>query len=335
MKKLLPATALFALVFGLQTTAEAKKVKVKHGTLAPKGSPWFDGMKKTGERWKKASGGKVQLRIYAGGVAGDEGDMLRKIKIGQLHAATITSIGLSKITRSTVGLQIPMMFQSYEELDYVRGKIAPRLEKELKDNGYIVLNWGDAGWVHFFSKQKAVTPDELRKLKLFVWAGDPQAKKAWDTAGFKTVAMSSTDVLSGLQSGLVDTFATAPVYALTSQWFGLAKHMVAVKWTPLNGATIISLKTWNKIPAELQPTLMQIAVEEGDAVKARIRALGDRSIEEMAKRGLTVHKVDDATMNDWQKTAESAYPFIRAEVVPTDVFDEVKRLTEEFRKSKK
>jgi TRAP-type C4-dicarboxylate transport system substrate-binding protein len=323
-------SALFALA-GTRT-AEAQKVKL--GTLAPKGSPWFDGVKKTGERWEKASGGKVELRIYPGGVAGDEGDMLRKINIGQLHAATITMVGLSKITRTTVGLQVPMMFRSYDELDYVRERIGPRLEKELEAGGYVVLNWGDAGMVHFFTTKKAVTPDELKKLKLFVWAGDPEAKKAWDSAGFDTIPMSSTDVLAGLQTGMVEAFATAPVYALTSQWFGLAKHMVAINWTPLNGATVISKERWNEIPADLRPELMKIAKEEGAAVRDRIRTLGARSIEEMKKRGLTIHVVDAAGTAQWQKTAELAYPVIRGEVVPTDVFDEVKRLTEEFRKKK-
>lgn len=321
-----------AFVF-VSSEAEAKKVKIKHGTLAPKGSPWYDGVQKLGQRWKKASGGDVELKIYAGGVAGDEGDMVRKMRIGQLHAATVTAIGLGQITRSTVALQIPMMFRSYEELDYVRERIRPTLEKELREGGFEVLNWGDAGWVHFFSTEKAVTPDELRKTKLFVWAGDPEAEAAWRAAGFSVVPMSSTDVLSGLQTGMVQSFATAPVYALTSQWFGLAKHMTAVKWTPLSGATIISTRAWNKIPEALRPQLAAIAQEEGEAVRNEVRALGRRAIDEMKKRGLVVHEVKDQAA--WEKAAESAHPAIRGKVVPAALFDEVQRLTKEYRESKK
>ncbi len=331
-----------ALVAGLTTVAEARPVKVKHGTLAPKGSPWFNGMQKVGERWKKTSGGKVTLRIYPGGVAGDEGDMIRKMRIGQLHAATVTNIGLSRITRDSVALQIPMMFSSYEELDYVRERIAPRIEKALFDagnddpkNGVVVLQWGDAGWVHFFSKDKAVSPDDIRKTKLFVWAGDPEAEAAWRMSNFNVVPMSATDVLSGLQTGMVESFSTAPVYALTSQWFGLAKHMVAIKWAPLNGATIISRATWEKIPAELRPQLKKIAEEEGEAVKKEVRSLGQRAIDEMAKRGLTIHQVDAKTQAEWQQAAEKAYPALRGKVVSAELFDEVKRLVEEYRKSKK
>lgn len=332
-----------ALATGLvATSADAKTIKVKHGTLAPKDSPWYNGMKKVGERWEKISGGDVELKIYAGGIVGDEGDMVRKMRIGQLQAATVTNIGLSRITRDSVALQIPMMFQSYEELDHVRERIAPRIEKALFDagnedpkNGVVVLNWGDAGWVHFFSKEKAVTPDDFRKTKLFVWTGDPEAEAAWKKANFNVVPMSATDVLSGLQTGMIESFSTAPVYALTSQWFGLAKHMVAIKWAPLNGATIISRATWETIPADLRPKLLKIAQEEGDAVKAEIRALGERSIDEMKKRGLTIHQVDAKTQAEWQAAAEMAYPAIRGSVVPAPLFDEVKRLVEEYRTTKK
>ncbi|MCB9645074.1 MAG: TRAP transporter substrate-binding protein DctP [Deltaproteobacteria bacterium] len=323
------AAALVATVPG---EALAKKtVKIKHGTLAPEGSPWFNAMRRLGDGWKKASDGQVELKIYPGGVAGDETDMLRKIKIGQLQSATLTSIGLSRISRSTVALQIPMMFRSYEELDYVRAKIAPRLEKEMADAGFVVLNWGDAGWVHFFSKDAASTPDDFRKLKMFMWAGDPEAEKAWRAAGFQPVPMSATDVMSGLQAGLIDWFGTTPLYALTSQWFGLAKHMVAVRWTPLNGATIISKDAWEKIPAELRPQLAKIAFDEGEKVKAEVRALGDKSIQAMKDRGLDVVASTPELEAQWQKAAEMGYDVIRGEIVPTDLFDEVKRLTAEYR----
>lgn len=329
----LPLAGLALALSLAPVTAEAgRKVKIKHGTLAPKGSPWFSAMERLASRWKKASKGQVRVRIYPGGVAGDEGDMLRKMRIGQMHSATLTGIGLARISRSTMALQLPMMFRSYEELDYVRGKIGPRLEKELADAGFIVLNWGDAGWVHFFSKEAGRTPEDFRKWKMFLWAGDPESQEAFEAAGFQPVPMSATDVMSGLQSGLVDWFLTTPLYALTSQWFGLAKHMVAVKWTPLNGATIISKKAWEKIPAELRPELMRIAKEEGAKVRQEVRALGDKAISAMKDRGLKVTEADAATIAAWQKAADMGYPVIREKVVPADLFDQVKQLTTEFRK---
>lgn len=328
----LPLFALTAALVFAPGEAEARKVKVKHGTLAPEGTPWFKAMKRLGDRWKKASKGKVRLKIYAGGVAGDEGDMIRKMKIGQLSSGTITGIGLAQISRSTLALQLPMIFESYEELDYVRDRIAPRLEKELDDAGFIVLNWGDAGWVHLFSKAPGQAPADFQKWKMFMWAGDPQSEQAWKKAGFQPVPMSATDVMSGLQAGLIDWFPTTPLYALSSQWFGLSKHMLAVKWTPLNGATVISKKTWEKIPAELRPELMKIAREEGAAVRAEVRALGGKAIQAMKDRGLKVVEADAALTAQWRTAAEKAHPYLRSDVVPTDLFDEVVRHAAEFKK---
>ena len=332
LKGALTAGLVAAFALAAPGAALAKKtVKIKHGTLAPEGSPWFNAMRRLGDGWKKASDGSVEVKIYPGGVAGDETDMLRKIKIGQLQSATLTSIGLSRISRSTVALQIPMMFRSYEELDHVRERIGPRLEKEMADAGFVVLNWGDAGWVHFFSKEAGSTPDDFRKWKMFMWAGDPEAEEAWRASNFQPVPMSATDVMSGLQAGLIDWYGTTPLYALSSQWFGLTKHMVAVKWTPLNGATIIAKEAWEKIPAELRPALAKIAFEEGEAVKAEVRSLGDKSIQAMKERGLVVVESTPALEAQWQKAAEVAYPTMRDKVVPADLFDEVKRLTEEYR----
>lgn len=327
---LLTAATIAAGIMAMSGAAEAK-TKIKLGTLAPEGSPWFNAIKRVGQRWKEASKGKVDLKIYPGGVAGDEGDMLRKIRIGQLQAGTVTSIGLGRITRSTIALQIPMMIQSYEELDYVRDRMAPEIEKKLGEAGFVVLNWGDAGWVHYFSKDKGVTPDDFRKMKLFVWSGDPEAEKAWRSAGFNPVPMSSTDVLSGLQTGLIDSFATTPLYALSSQWFGLAKHMVPLPWAPLNGATIISKKTWESIDPALRAELAKIAVEEGEAMKREIRELGPKAVQAMKDRGLEVHEPTKAQLDLWQAAAEGAYPTVRGKVVDEADFDKVQALVREYR----
>ncbi len=137
---------------------------IKLGTLAPEGSPWHQIIRDIAESWKEISGGQVEVRIYAGGVAGDESDMVRKMRVGQLHAAALTGEGLARIAQEVQALQMPMMFRSDEELDYVRGKIGPRLEEIFEERGYILLAWGDAGWVHFFAQQPVVHPDDLKPM---------------------------------------------------------------------------------------------------------------------------------------------------------------------------
>jgi TRAP-type transport system periplasmic protein len=325
----------FGILFALESGAAwAGPVQIKVGTLAPEGSVWVKRLQVMAERWKKASEGTVELKIYPGGVAGDEGDMVRKMRIGQLHAAMITGIGLGSINRATIGLQVPMLIQSWEELDYIRERVGPEIAKEMESSGFVVLNWGDAGWVHFFSTKPAKTPDEYKKMKLFTYAGDASAEKAWRKSGFQPVPLSTTDVMSGLQTGMVESFQTTSLFALTSQWFTLAKNMLKVNWAPLNGATVISKKQWEKVDPKYREELLKIAAEEGAELRKEVRALSDNATQEMTKRGLQVAEPDAALVESWRKTAELAYPDIRGQVVPEKYFDEIQRLAKEFRSKK-
>lgn len=311
--------------------ASAKRVKIKVGTVAPEGSIWHNTLIRLAQRWKDASGGKVKLKIYPGGVAGDEGDMIRKMRIGQLHMGTLTNIGLSQIAKEANAVQVPMLVRSYGELDYVREKLGPQIAAKMNDAGFIVLSWGDAGFIHQFSKAPAPTVDHFRKLKYYVWNEDSASEKAWRTAKFKPVPLSATDVLSALQTGMIESFGATPVLALSSQWFGLAKNMVAVNWAPLAGANVITKKRWEKIDASLRPVLLKIAREEGASLNQQVRELDAKAIKAMTDRGLKVHTPTAAELKQWEAAAELAYPIIRGEVVPEKIFDDVKRHAAEYR----
>lgn len=337
MKTLGRVTFLLGLALGLAfaPAASAKGLQIKLGTMAPEGSVWHQTLLRMKDRWQEASGGVVQLRVYPGGVAGDEGDMVRKMKVGQLHAASLTGVGMGKIHRSTISLQVPMMIESWDELDYVRGKMSDSIAQALEKEGFVVLNWGDVGWVHHFSKTPAVSPDDFRKLKYFVWTGDPESEKAWRQASFQAVPLSSTDVMSSLQTGMVEAFGAAPLFALSSQWFGLAKHMVRVNWTPLNGATLVSKAQWEKIDPAVRAKLLEIAREEGEKLKNEVRTLNEKAVTAMKDRGLSVVEPDAKVVAAWKQVAEVAYPGIRGSVVPEEYFDMVKKYVEEYRQKKK
>ena len=151
MKPLTVATvaALALCVFGGPAPAQT----IKLGTLAPEGSPWYNAIRDMAESWKGATGGRVQFRIYPGGVAGDDPDMVRKMRVGQLHAAVLSGTGLYDIAPEVQALMMPTMLASDEELDYVRDHVAPKLEAILEAKGFKVLNWGEAGWLHFFAQK--------------------------------------------------------------------------------------------------------------------------------------------------------------------------------------
>ena len=312
----------------------AAQVLVKMGTVAPEGSAWHLIFKAMGEEWRKAPAGGVNLRIYAGGVLGDEPAMVRKMRVGQIHAAALTSAGLADIDKSVAAFQIPMMFRSYEELDFVRERLRPMLEERLEKKGFIVLHWGDAGWVMFFAKEPFTRPDELRERKLFVWAGDSYSVDLWKASGFHPVPLAFTDILPGLQTGLINALDTTPLAALANQWFGLAPHMLDLKWAPLVGATVITKRAWEKIPPVAREAVRAAAAAAGDRLKGEIRSADATAIEAMVKRGLTVHPAGPDVEAEWRLAAEGAYPRIRGTIVPAEIFDEVRRLSSEYRASR-
>ncbi len=304
---------------------------IKLGTLAPEGSPWHQVIRDIAESWREISGGTVEVRIYAGGVAGDEPDMVRKMRVGQLHAAALTGAGLARIAQEVQALQMPMMFRSDEELDYVRGKLGPRLEAIFEERGFVLLAWGDAGWVHFFAQQPVVHPDDLKPMKLFTWAGDSAVVEAYKDLGFQPVPLAATDILMALHSGLINAFPTTPVAALSFQWFGLAPHMTDLKWAPLVGAVVISKRAWERIPEELRPRFHAAARQAADRLQARARTLGDEAGAAMQKHGLSVHAVPEATVPAWENAARAGYSRLLDAIVPADMVAEVERLRDEYR----
>src|SRR3954465_118609 len=155
MKRLAPFLALLCLSAG---AASAQAVRIKLGTLAPQGSTWHQLLQQMGQEFSKASNGKVELKIYAGGTQGSEGEMIRKISIGQLQAASITAVGMHEITPEPQAECVPFLIDSYEEYDYVHQKLRPQLEQALAKKGYVALQWGEVGFVYLFATEPYRTP---------------------------------------------------------------------------------------------------------------------------------------------------------------------------------
>src|SRR2546421_10057588 len=277
-----------ALMLAATSASAQTALRIKLGTLAPQGSTWHQQMVAMGQEFAKASNGKVELKIYAGGTQGNEGEMIRKMSIGQLHAASITAIGLHEITPEPQAEDVPFMIDSYEEYDYVHEKIRGKLEDAIARRNYQVLHWGEVGFVYLFSTQPYRTPADFGKGKVFTWNGDPGAEAAWKAAGFHPVVLSSTDLIPALTSGMINVVAQSPLYAYTANLYSKAKYMLDLHWGFLTGAMVVRKDTWEKIAPELREKLLQIAGDYGKATREDVRKQNDDSIQQMKKRGLTV-----------------------------------------------
>jgi len=305
---------------------------VSLGTLAPEGTTYHRTLLELRESWRKAPGGGINLKIYAGGKLGGEAKMVSQMRLGALDAAMLTAAGLAEIEKGVTGLQTaPMIFRSLEEVDLVGAKLQPTLEKRMEKAGFVVLFWSDAGWVRYFSKQPMRTPEDLKKFKLFVWAGDAEVVQLWKSAGYQPVPLETADIVPMLDTGLVNCVPAPPFVALATQIYDRAPHMLELNWAPLTGALVIRKAAWDKLPANAKPVLLKAAVEAGKANKIQGRAESDKAVEAMKSKGLIVHPVSPELEAQWREAAEAFYPKLKGKFVPAEIFDEVQALLKEHR----
>ena len=222
---------------------------VKLGSLFPDNSSWDITLKKMAREWSEITEGRVQLKIYPGGIAGEETDMIRKMRIGQLDAAVLSSVGTTSIVPDSMVFSLPFLIQNDKELDYVIEELLPLYDDKFRDKGFEVLVWSKSGWINFFSNKQILTPDDLRKTRLGVSPESPEMIEAFKALGFKVIPLGMSDNLMGLQSGMIDSIYSIPMATAAYQWFALARYMNPIDMAPVIGGILISEKTWKKIPS--------------------------------------------------------------------------------------
>jgi TRAP-type C4-dicarboxylate transport system substrate-binding protein len=320
---------LFAVVVLLPARAHAQ-ITVKMATMVPDNSSWALILKQMAAEWSKVSGDRVKVRLYFGATRGDDPNVVADMRTGALNAAVMTSVGVAQIDKSVYALGVPMAFDSYEEVYAVLDKMRPKLEASMEGKGFVVLNWVDAGWVKFFSKKPVATPDDLKKLVLFQWQGDPKSLGLWQAAGFNPRAGASSELLTGLKTGMYEACSISPQVAALLRYYEDAPYMTDLSWSLLLGATVVNKDTWNKIPEDVRPALLKSAQDAGARLRDDIRKNGESATAAMQKAGMKVVPV--ASKDAWLRIAESMYPKVKAEYVPAEAFDEAIRYRDEYRK---
>ena len=308
----------------------AKKIIVKMATLAPEGTDWHGLLVDLGQQWKEATDGEVRLRIYPGGVVGDERDMIRKMRIGQIHGAAITNEGMTEINPYFTAFFMPMLYQTYEEVDFVRSRLSHELLSVTEKNGFKILTMVDVGWVYWFSSEPVYTPEDLKKSKIFTWAGDYKSSQLYEKHGYQSVPLAITDVLSGLQTGLINTLGFNPMYTLSQQLFGIADNMLDMKWGNLTAAIVIDNRTWNRIKPEHQSMMLDIAQNLGNGFQKKNRHETNKAVDVMKEYGLTVNTPTPDQVKKWEDLIERMYPDLRGSLLDEVTFDRLMEIKKEM-----
>ncbi len=310
--------------------------QLRIGTLAPKNSVYHQQLMELGEAWRTAQGGDAKYRVYPDGSQGGETDMARRMRIGQLQGALLSVVGLREIEPSIAALQtMPLLFKNWEEVDYVREKMRAGMEKKFLDKGFIVLAWGDAGWVRFFSKEPAFRPDDFKKMKFFAWGAEAEQQEIMKSLGYTPVPLETSDILPAIQTGMINAVPSTPYFALASQVYMTAPNMLEINWAPIVGALVVTQKAWNEMSPAAQQALRQSGEKAGMHMRTQARREVDDSVAAMAKRGLVINRPNPEQMKEWQVLADALYPRIRGAMVPADTFDEVMKHLKVFRSGKK
>jgi len=324
---------VFSLTFAI--TAHAAEPQLKIGSLVPKNSLYHRQLMEVGEAWKKSQAGSPRFNVFTDGSQGGEAEMVRRMRIGQLQAALLSVVGLREIEPSIAALQnLPLAFRSWEELDYVREKtweeldyvrekMRPDMEKKFLDKGYVVLAWGDAGWVRFFSKQAAFSPEEFKKMKFFAWGAEAEQQEIMKSLGYTPVPLEPTDILPAIQTGMINVVPSTPYFALASQIYNTAPNMLEINWAPIVGALVMTKKSFDDMSPEVQKVLRASSDSAGSVIRTQARKEVEEAVDAMKKRGLQVNKPNAEQLKEWRALSESLYPRIRGKMVPAETFDEV------------
>ena len=196
----------------------AQKTVIKIALITPEGSTWTNTLRRMVDEVRSSTNSEIDLKVYAGGISGDELDVIRKIQAGRIHAAGFSGVGLGVLLPKMRILEAPLLYKSYEEIDFVKERLYEEFATDFEKKGYILLGFAEAGFVYFFSSHEISEQDDLKKIKMWVWKGDPVAQTFFSTFGIKTFPLHLADVNTGLETGMIDSFYSPTLAAVAFQW---------------------------------------------------------------------------------------------------------------------
>ena len=325
MKRMLTGVLLLAAVLRIDCQV------IKIGSVAPDRSPWNDGLKELAREWDRITQGAVKLKIFPGGIAGSEDDMVRKIRLGTLGGALVTNFGLTKIDPDAFIFNTPFLFSSENELHYVMDRMKEELEKQIEAQGFKVIIWSMSGWINFFSKEPAIYPEDMKRHKLSFTTGEPQLEQAWKKSGYVIVPTDLKDLMMSLQSGMANAFYLPPILAASGQYFPMTPHMNALRLAPLLGGIVISKKIWDQIPVNYSSQMIAVTQKITDRLDRETDRLEKEAIDTMKKNGLIVHEPPPDSLKRWREASDKGMDELIGKAFSREIYDRMIRLLKEYR----
>ncbi|HEY0721077.1 MAG TPA: TRAP transporter substrate-binding protein DctP [Gammaproteobacteria bacterium] len=303
----------YLLVFiGMAVLVPAHATVFKIATIAPDGTRWMEEMRKGADEIEKQTQGRVQIRYYPGGVMGNDKSVLRKIRIGQLQGGAITGGGLAEIYPDSQVYSFPFAFNSYEEVDHVRKRLDPLLIAGMKENGFVSFGISEGGFAYLMSSAPVAGIDNLKGRKVWVPEGDEISRASFEAAKISPISLPLTDVLTGLQTGMIDTVEASTVGAIALQWYTQVKYMNDVPLMYLYGTMVVKRDLFEKLSAADQAVVSRVMGDVFTRLDTINRADNEAAKDVLKQRGITiVHSTEQETRR-WREASAQAMEKVKS-----------------------
>lgn len=266
--------------------------KIKFATVAPEGTTWMKAMREFDKELQKKTKKRVKFIFYAGGVAGDEKDILRKMRYSKIHATGVTGVGMGQILPEARVLDLPFYFNNDSEVDQAHNTLFNHFSEMFLKKGYILIAWSEVGWTYLFSQKPLATFNDYAKLKIWSWEGDPVASQSIKELGVSPTPLSITDVLTSLETGLIDTVYTPPMAAVALQWNTKVKYVLERPIVHSSGAFLITVKQFKKLSAQDQSIFKELGKKHFKKLNKLSRQENVLAFKDMTSKGIIVQTPD-------------------------------------------
>jgi len=320
------------LLVAASATASAQVFRI--GSAAPENSPWGRTLNRLAAEWQEISNGRVRVQVFHNSVAGDEGDMVRKLRIGQLQAVVMTNTGLSSYSDGLLTLSMPLLIRDQAEFEHVFDRVRDTIEGEIADDGFRMMSWSTAGWLYFFSDNPVRTPEELRRIRLAASPEEMELVRAYQLMGYQPIAVPYTERLAALANGMVNGYLTVPILAAGFQWFGATPNMLDLKVGPAPGGVMMSERAYRRLPGDVRDELLEAAATVGSNLNEEILELEQNAIETMEDFGLNVVDLSESERAVWVEELESSYDVMLGLVFDEALFETIQELLRAYRRSR-
>jgi len=324
---------LFLIIFLMSNLVfSQEKYVIKFATLAPEGSTWIEVLDELNDEIKEKTNNQMRFKIYPGGQQGDELNVVRKMRFDQIHCAGFTGKGMGDIQPESRVLELPFLFNNVDEYDYVMAHLFDYFYKLFEEKGFIFLGNAEVGFVYIFSNIPISSPDDMKKAKMWMWEGDPLVEETYKTFGVTPVPLPITDVLTSLQTNLIDAFYNSPLATIALQWFTRVKYMNGLPLTNGAGVVLLQKKYFDKLPSEFQNILKESCKKHLRRLVLKTREENERAISALQKSGITVIDIEDeAKIDNFKELGFQVQQNLVGKLYSRKTLDLVKETLNEYR----